>query len=67
MTAFISALFMGLGMSFVIFLAAIFGAGVNKITNLKFKKLTIYIEFLGLTLMLIIGILMFLIADNLKI
>lgn len=67
LTAFISALFMGLGMSFVIFLAAIFGAGVNKITNLKFKKLTIYIEFLGLTLMLIIGILMFLIADNLKI
>ena len=63
--AFLSALFMGFGMSFVIFLAAIFGAGINKFTSSKFESLKIYIEFLGLAFMLIIGVFMFLMAGNL--
>ena len=63
--AFLSAFFMGFGMSFIIFLAAIFGAGINKFTSSKFENLKIYIEFLGLAFMLIIGVFMFLIAGSL--
>lgn len=61
----LSALFMGLGMSAVIFFAAVFGASINKFTSAKFENLKIYIEFLGLAFMLIIGVFMFLIAGNL--
>lgn len=64
--AFLSAFFMGFGMSFIIFLAAIFGAGINKFTSSKFENLKIYIEFLGLAFMLIIGVFMFLIAGSLE-
>ncbi|QKF85287.1 metal ion ABC transporter, permease protein [Campylobacter blaseri] len=65
--SFISAIFMALGMSVVIFLAAVIGFKANKIGTSKFKNLKIYIEFFGIFLMLILGVFMFLIADKIGI
>ena len=65
--ALISAVFMGLGMTSVIFLAAVFGSKINKLTSKKFKYVKIYVEFLGIWLMLAIGVFMFMISDKLGI
>lgn len=65
LAAFISAIFMGLGMASVIFIAAVFGASINKFTSVKFENLKLYIEFLALFVMLSIGIFMFIMSDKL--
>lgn len=62
---FVSAVFMGLGMAVVIFLAAIFGSSLNKFAN--FKNLRDFSEILGASLMLILGLFLFFISDNLGI
>ena len=55
----ISGLFMALGMSAVIFLAAVFGAKINESTNIKLKKFKIYAEFMALSVMLWLGLFIF--------
>jgi len=55
----ISGVFMALGMSAVIFLAAVFGAKINESTNLKLKKFKIYAEFAALSVMLWLGLFIF--------
>lgn len=57
----LSGVFMALGMSAVIFIAAVFGGGVNEYA--KFKNLRIYAEILALTIMIGLGALMF-VASN---
>ncbi|MSN96262.1 DUF1007 family protein [Campylobacter sp. FMV-PI01] len=66
-SAFLSAFFMGLGMASVIFIAAIFGTSINKFTNSKLASLKIYVEFLGLGIMIILGVFMYVISDKLGI
>jgi transporter, ni2+-co2+ transporter len=61
--AFASAIFIGLGMSVIIFVAGIFGFKLRGIFG--FKNLRIYIEIIGLCLMLGVGIFMFYISDRL--
>ena len=61
--AFASAIFIGLGMSVIIFAAGIFGFKLRGIFG--FKNLRIYIEIIGLCLMLGVGIFMFYISDRL--
>lgn len=63
--AFMSAIFMAFGMASVIFIAAVFGSQINKLTSSKFQNLKIYVEFLGLAFMLTIGVFMFMISDKL--
>lgn len=63
--AMLSAFFMGLGMAFVIFFAALFGASINKFSLDKFDNLRIFVEFFGIAVMLILGVFMFLVSDNL--
>ena len=55
----ISGVFMALGMSTVIFLAAVFGAKINESTNIKLKKFKIYAEFMALSVMLWLGLFIF--------
>ena len=55
----ISGVFMALGMSAVIFLAAVFGAKINASTNFKLKKFKIYAEFAALSIMLWLGLFIF--------
>jgi len=55
----ISGLFMALGMSAVIFLAAVFGAKINASTNIKLKRFKIYAEFAALSVMLWLGLFIF--------
>ena len=53
----ISGLFMALGMSVVIFVAAVFGSKIS--TNIKLKKFKIYAEFAALGIMLWLGLFIF--------
>jgi transporter, ni2+-co2+ transporter len=55
----ISGVFMALGMSAVIFLAAVFGAKINASTNIKLKRFKIYAEFAALSVMLWLGLFIF--------
>lgn len=55
----VSGVFMALGMSAVIFLAAVFGAKINASTNFKLKKFKIYAEFAALSIMLWLGLFIF--------
>lgn len=61
----VSAIFMALGMSSVIFISAIFGASINAFA--RFKKCKFYIEVLALFIMLIFGVFMFYISNNMKV
>ena len=63
-----SALFIGFGMSVVIFLAALFGAKANELSSTKrLVSLKLYIEFAGLFVMFGLGIFMYFISDSLRI
>ncbi len=62
-----SALFIGLGMSVVIFLAALFGAKANELSSKRLVSLKLYIEFAGLFVMFGLGIFMYFISDSLRI
>ena len=53
----ISGVFMALGMSVVIFVAAVFGSKIS--TNIKLKKFKIYAEFAALGIMLWLGLFIF--------
>ena len=62
-----SALFIGFGMSVVIFLAALFGAKANELSSKRLVSLKLYVEFLGLFVMFGLGIFMYFISDNLRV
>lgn len=62
-----SALFIGFGMSVVIFLAALFGAKANELSSKRLVSLKLYVEFLGLFMMFGLGIFMYFISDSLRI
>lgn len=62
-----SALFIGFGMSVVIFLAALFGAKANELSSKRLVSLKLYIEFAGLFVMFGLGIFMYFISDTLRI
>ena len=62
-----SALFIGFGMSVVIFLAALFGAKANELSSKRLVSLKLYIEFLGLFVMFGLGIFMYFLSDNLRV
>nr|WP_314072269.1 hypothetical protein [uncultured Campylobacter sp.] len=62
-----SALFIGFGMSVVIFLAALFGAKANELSSKRLVNLKLYVEFLGLFVMFGLGIFMYFISDSLRI
>ena len=62
-----SALFIGFGMSVVIFLAALFGAKANELSSKRLISLKLYIEFAGLFVMFGLGIFMYFISDTLRI
>ena len=63
-----SALFIGFGMSVVIFLAALFGAKANELSSTKrLVSLKLYIEFAGLFVMFGLGVFMYFISDTLRI
>jgi len=62
-----SALFIGFGMSVVIFLAALFGAKANELSSKRLVSLKLYIEFAGLFVMFGLGIFMYFISDSLRI
>ena len=62
-----SALFIGFGMSVVIFLAALFGAKANELSSKRLVSLKLYVEFLGLFVMFGLGIFMYFISDTLRI
>ncbi|WP_297916533.1 DUF1007 family protein [uncultured Campylobacter sp.] len=62
-----SALFIGFGMSVVIFLAALFGAKANELSSKRLVSLKLYVEFLGLFVMFGLGVFMYFISDNLRI
>ncbi|WP_297994562.1 DUF1007 family protein [uncultured Campylobacter sp.] len=62
-----SALFIGFGMSVVIFLAALFGAKANELSSKRLVNLKLYVEFLGLFVMFGLGIFMYFISDTLRI
>nr|WP_314521083.1 DUF1007 family protein [uncultured Campylobacter sp.] len=62
-----SALFIGLGMSVVIFLAALFGAKANELSSKRLVSLKLYIEFAGLFVMFGLGVFMYFISDTLRI
>jgi len=62
-----SALFIGFGMSVVIFLAALFGAKANELSSKRLVSLKLYVEFLGLFVMFGLGIFMYFISDSLRI
>ncbi|WP_169976448.1 MULTISPECIES: DUF1007 family protein [unclassified Campylobacter] len=60
-----SGVFMALGMSIVIFIAAVFGTKVNALS--KYKNLKIYCEFLALLVMFGLGAFMFFIAGRISV
>lgn len=60
--AIVSALFMSLGMSVVIFVSALFGSKINGLKWLQNYK--IYVELFGATLMFAIGFFLYLISDR---
>ena len=63
-----SALFIGLGMSVVIFLAALFGAKANELSSTKrLVSLKLYVEFAGLFVMFGLGIFMYFISDRMSV
>ena len=62
-----SALFIGFGMSVVIFLAALFGAKANELSSKQLVSLKLYIEFAGLFVMFGLGVFMYFISDTLRI
>ena len=63
-----SALFIGLGMSVVIFLAALFGAKANELSSTKrLVGLKLYVEFAGLFVMFGLGIFMYFISDRMSV
>ena len=62
-----SALFIGFGMSVVIFLAALFGAKANELSSKRLVSLKLYVEFLGLFVMFGLGIFMYFLSDNLRV
>ena len=62
-----SALFIGFGMSVVIFLAALFGAKANELSSKRIVSLKLYIEFAGLFVMFGLGVFMYFISDTLRI
>ena len=62
-----SALFIGFGMSVVIFLAALFGAKANELSSKRLVSLKLYIEFAGLFVMFGLGIFMYFLSDNLRV
>ena len=62
-----SALFIGFGMSVVIFLAALFGAKANELSSKRLVSLKLYVEFAGLFVMFGLGIFMYFISDSLRI
>ena len=62
-----SALFIGFGMSAVIFLAALFGAKANELSSKRLVSLKLYVEFLGLFVMFGLGIFMYFLSDNLRV
>lgn len=63
-----SALFIGLGMSVVIFLAALFGAKANELSSTKrLVNLKLYVEFAGLFVMFGLGIFMYFISDRMSV
>ena len=63
-----SALFIGFGMSVVIFLAALFGAKANELSSTKrLVSLKLYVEFAGLFVMFGLGVFMYFISDTLRI
>lgn len=62
-----SALFIGFGMSVVIFLAALFGAKANELSSKRLVSLKLYIEFAGLFVMFGLGIFMYFISDTFRI
>ena len=62
-----SALFIGFGMSVVIFLAALFGAKANELSSKRLVSLKLYVEFAGLFVMFGLGIFMYFISDTLRI
>lgn len=62
-----SALFIGFGMSVVIFLAALFGAKANELSSKRLVSLKLYIEFAGLFVMFGLGVFMYFISDTLRI
>lgn len=62
-----SALFIGFGMSVVIFLAALFGAKANELSSKRLVSLKLYIEFAGLFMMFGLGVFMYFISDTLRI
>ena len=63
-----SALFIGLGMSVVIFLAALFGAKANELSSTKrLVGLKLYVEFAGLLVMFGLGIFMYFISDRMSV
>ncbi len=63
----VSALFIGFGMSVVIFLAALFGAKANELSSKRLVSLKLYVEFLGLFVMFGLGVFMYFISDTLRI
>lgn len=62
-----SALFIGFGMSVVIFLAALFGAKANELSSKRLVSLKLYVEFLGLFVMFGLGIFMYFLSDSLRV
>ncbi|WP_297883067.1 DUF1007 family protein [uncultured Campylobacter sp.] len=62
-----SALFIGFGMSVVIFLAALFGAKANELSSKRLISLKLYVEFAGLFVMFGLGVFMYFISDTLRI
>ena len=62
-----SALFIGFGMSVVIFLAALFGAKANELSSKRLVSLKLYVEFLGLFVMFGLGIFMYFISDRMSV
>jgi len=62
-----SALFIGFGMSVVIFLAALFGAKANELSSKRLVSLKLYVEFAGLFVMFGLGVFMYFISDTLRI
>lgn len=61
----LSGAFMALGMSAVIFIAAVFGSKINSLS--KFKNLKIYFEILALLVMLSLGVFMFIVSDKVSV
>ncbi|OCS42906.1 hypothetical protein CFVI02298_02630 [Campylobacter fetus subsp. venerealis cfvi02/298] len=61
-----SAFMIGLGMASVIFIAAVFGKSMND-SLFKFKNLRVYLEFLALALMIVLGVYMFIISSRVSV